>query len=419
MTVILAAVEVVNIEIGSADSTDVAAAKGDATSHKVTAAVAAAAATPENTSALTMTTNTPRRTSRRIASKKASEAKAKAEAKTAQAKAETLSSTTVVATLASTSNSSTAVTAEDETPKKKKIKTAVQEKRLRAFRKNASVQVKNRISRATTQRLYLIRTSDITPFNPIRNKEGPHITFTVLGSTGNVYDVTLCKLPKCTCPDNGKGNLCKHILFVMLKIIGLESSSPLVYQAAYLTDELNELLQLLQNRKAALGLVEANKAVKDQYDKMKKSENNGEEGEGEEDGIKRKKIEGECPVCFDDLLPPGQASSSSSTLITYCKMSCGQNFHSECIKMWATQCGNNPTCPACRQTWIDTNTGGKKEASVFENEGFTNLGSLQGQSRSRDTSTFSNYRGRRRRYSEFTGYGSEDGYDSHYDDWYN
>lgn len=40
-------------------------------------------------------------------------------------------------------------------------------------------------------------------------------TFAVLGSTGNVYTVTITTQPSCSCPDFQKrGDPCKHLLFV-------------------------------------------------------------------------------------------------------------------------------------------------------------------------------------------------------------
>jgi len=40
--------------------------------------------------------------------------------------------------------------------------------------------------------------------------------FDLAGSTGNVYQVTVSKIPDCTCPDSKKGNQCKHIIYVSL-----------------------------------------------------------------------------------------------------------------------------------------------------------------------------------------------------------
>jgi uncharacterized Zn finger protein len=55
-------------------------------------------------------------------------------------------------------------------------------------------------------------------------------TFKVLGSTGNVYTVTVEQVPKCDCPDFGKGNHCKHLIFVMLKVLNVEEESGFHYQ---------------------------------------------------------------------------------------------------------------------------------------------------------------------------------------------
>lgn len=42
----------------------------------------------------------------------------------------------------------------------------------------------------------------------------PMETVELAGSTGNIYHVTIGKVPNCTCPDNQKGNQCKHIVYV-------------------------------------------------------------------------------------------------------------------------------------------------------------------------------------------------------------
>ena len=290
------------------------------------------------------------------------------------------------------------------------------EKRLKRHRCKPTISISQRISRALTQRLYLIQTSPIERFHSQTNPHGPSMTFTVLGSTGNVYKVTLSKLPKCTCPDSQKGKICKHFLFVMLKIVGLETNSNLVYQNAYLTNELEELYELVEERKRRLGYVEANDAVKKTYAKVENGHHNEDDVKEEEKGVKRKDLDDDCPICFEPLLPSSGKTSSSTTatatttttttttsslitstsLITFCSFVCGQNFHSECIKMWTSQHRNNPTCPSCRQPWMDPKTGGgkKRKSSDMDgggDEGFVNLGSLQGQSRVRDTSTYNNY----------------------------
>lgn len=36
----------------------------------------------------------------------------------------------------------------------------------------------------------------------------------IVGTTGNIYTVTITYEPQCTCPDAMKGNQCKHIIYV-------------------------------------------------------------------------------------------------------------------------------------------------------------------------------------------------------------
>lgn len=43
--------------------------------------------------------------------------------------------------------------------------------------------------------------------------EAPVMQFAVVGSTGNLYETTIGKVPSCSCPDSKKGNQCKHIIY--------------------------------------------------------------------------------------------------------------------------------------------------------------------------------------------------------------
>lgn len=325
-------------------------------------------------------------------------------------------------------------------PKTKKEK----EKRLKRFRGSPTIKISERIQRAVHQRLFLVEIST-APTATCPRHGGPLVNFTVLGSTGNVYTVTLSKVPTCNCPDAIKGNLCKHLLFVMIKVVGLPSTHQLVYQSAYLTEELDQILSLMRQRTAYLGRenvggIVANEAVRRQHDAIKRGEASSSavgDGSAEDDSVKdekdednngkvssRKEVEGDCPICFDSLLSSGTTSNTNNNLsqLTYCRGACGSNFHKSCIQIWTGQPSQRgrPTCPACRQPWVDNNnderrkrrhnqqqqhqsSGARRSPSsgVRNEEGYENLGSLQGQSPVRDTSTYhsSPYYGyKRRRY---------------------
>ena len=77
-----------------------------------------------------------------------------------------------------------------------------------------------------------------------------------------VYIVTVGKYPACTCPDfHSKGNLCKHYLFIMLRVLRLDQSDPLVWQKALLKTEVQRhqrLLSCLAARPSAVSAMHAN-----------------------------------------------------------------------------------------------------------------------------------------------------------------
>ncbi len=58
-----------------------------------------------------------------------------------------------------------------------------------------------------------------------------------------MYDVTVSCKPRCTCPDHAKGNVCKHQLFVMLRVLKLRTDDPVVWQRGLLTEEVSASLE--------------------------------------------------------------------------------------------------------------------------------------------------------------------------------
>jgi len=247
------------------------------------------------------------------------------------------------------------------------------ETRLKRYRKSCPIAVQQRIDRARTQRMFLITKDDDA------NMETLTCNFVVLGSTGNVYNVAIQRVPHCTCPDHARGNLCKHILFVLLKVMALPPHSSLVYQAAWTENELTEMFQGMRERyRHVSGSVLANSAVRDGYAKLSRGENLDDKVPPDSAGVARRTDEEDCPICFDAL------GSEANT--TYCRAQCGANFHQGCIRHWLQQHRTKPTCPMCRGPWEQGESpGGKRKAP---SEGYTNLGRFSGQSPDRDTSTY-------------------------------
>jgi uncharacterized Zn-finger protein len=256
----------------------------------------------------------------------------------------------------------------EEAPKKpKKSKKAKgdcdappEEKRLRRHRARAPgsyLEVKNR---ALTQRLTVLSRERCG------TDELPEEKVVIAGSTGNVYTVTVGLVPSCDCPHAQKGNQCKHIIYIMLRV--LKAREEVAYQLALTSTELRELIK---NAPLIPGV-----------------ETDGNDKPGEEQDGNRKPIEGECPICYDELDPKNDD-------IVYCKASCGNNVHKACMQSWIQVAARGKaTCPYCRATWdmeaaFDGNLGSVDTKGLQRNEdGYLNVAGQLGLSGERDYSTY-------------------------------
>ncbi|KAK0856555.1 hypothetical protein LTR03_001292 [Friedmanniomyces endolithicus] len=147
-----------------------------------------------------------------------------------------------------------------------------EEKRLRRWRKHAPTSYLEIRSRALTQRMFCLdRQRDTSkPSHPIE-------TISLAGTTGNVYTIVIDKVPSCDCPHARKGNQCKHIAYVLSRV--LRAPARLEYQLALTSVELREIF-------AKAPPLPSETAEK------------GEEKDG-----RRKAVEGECRICCVDFEP--------------------------------------------------------------------------------------------------------------------
>ena len=237
-----------------------------------------------------------------------------------------------------------------------------EEKRCRRFRDKAPQSFHDVYDRAMNQRFYVLG----------RQRSGtqdcPGEKVELTGSTGNIYTVNIGRQPTCDCPHAGKGNQCKHIIFVMKKV--LNAPYHLVYQLGLLSPELRDIFAAAPPIEPHTGATE-------------------DDGNG-----KRKPVEGDCPICFSDLEP------GSGEAIVWCRAACGQNMHAECFQTWARTRGGSGdvTCPMCRSIWEgDGAKGGDVDRSKGRvSEGYVNVADQLGISGVRDTSSYSEWFGRPR-----------------------
>ncbi|KAG7004661.1 3'-5' exonuclease [Physcia stellaris] len=256
-----------------------------------------------------------------------------------------------------TGNASTATTTDEaSTPPKKKrkspespVQVTKAEKRLRVFRKRAPQSYFDKLARATSQRMFVIdRTRGGTD-------EVPEETIDMAGSTGNIYRITICQEPRCTCPDNKKGHQCKHIVYVLHKV--LKAPENLQYQLALLSSELREIF-------ASAPTVSSQPST--------------------DSASNRKEVTGDCPICFTEFEPDTED-------IVWCKAACGNNIHKGCFEQWAkSQKGKEVRCVYCRTPWQgDPESLARiKTAGKVNDEGYVNVADQLGLSTERDYSTY-------------------------------
>ncbi|KAI0449999.1 hypothetical protein F5B21DRAFT_448985 [Xylaria acuta] len=242
----------------------------------------------------------------------------------------------------------------------KETKAADGEKRLRRFRAKAPASFDIIYQRATEQRFYVLNRSRCG------TADCPEEDVEITGSTGNIYKVHIAQVPSCDCPHARKGNQCKHIIYVMSRV--LRARPDLVYQLALLSAELREIFE----GAPSIGL---------DGDKSSKSQDPN-----------RKQIEGDCPICFT----PFEGAEDT----VYCRATCGQNMHKECFQMWAAtkrqSARDAVTCPMCRSPWQGDEDMVKKikNTGIAGADGYVNVADQLGISGIRDGSTY--YDGPRR-----------------------
>lgn len=154
--------------------------------------------------------------------------------------------------------------------------------------------------------------------------------FIVRGNSREMkYRVVIGNPHSCTC---GKKNLCIHILYVLLKIFRLSKDNPLVWQLCILDTELD----LIFRPSATVTTV-------NQINYLHRRQIISNE---EAQAIRKDFTSEPCPIC--------QEIMKKTEAVVYCKVSCGNNIHAECMKIWAENKIDNQkpiTCPLCRQEW--------------------------------------------------------------------
>ena len=194
-------------------------------------------------------------------------------------------------------------------------------------------------------------------------------TFSVSGSTSNIYQVKIMKSFEwnhiyCNCPDAKKwanihGVCCKHILFVVFKVLKLFSfkntlSNITVSEPGEIFLDKRQLhkdyLEVISVFLDIFNFEEDNDFMKLEYvnkfnlikDKVDKKYNGIEDTSTNENKLEFKEGAAfHCLICFDDFAKETMYCRETNSQCLVCKTI----FHKECLTKWFN---HNNSCPYCR-----------------------------------------------------------------------
>ncbi|XP_028755869.1 mitogen-activated protein kinase kinase kinase 1-like [Neltuma alba] len=159
-----------------------------------------------------------------------------------------------------------------------------------------------------------------------------HASFFILGATANVYTVTLSSLPSCTCPD--RTTPCKHILFVLIRVLGLPLDHFCLRRRTIRPSQLRRLLDLPTSPDSLAGA-----ALRERFHQLFFS-GRQEPSIEMEDGTT-------CPICLEEMGKDDKVVACGT---------CRNPIHEECLVKWKRSRGRRTaSCVICRARWRGMN----------------------------------------------------------------
>jgi hypothetical protein len=170
------------------------------------------------------------------------------------------------------------------------------------------------------------------------HRVGP-LNVVLRGIGGSVYHVKAGPVKCCSCSE--EGGHCGHLLFFLVKVLGLDGSDDLTWQQSYTDAEVDKLLV---GGKGPIDSRRRTKLIPQRKGPRRCSRVPLQENEC-------------CPICLDVMV----ATDRSQELL-FCRKGCGGNMHARCIHMLlehGRQSGKKTVCPLCRSPWDEHSTSTK------------------------------------------------------------
>ncbi|XP_027356562.1 uncharacterized protein LOC113865938 [Abrus precatorius] len=156
-------------------------------------------------------------------------------------------------------------------------------------------------------------------------------TFFIFGATGNVYTVTLSSSPSCTCPD--RTTPCKHILFVLIRVLGVSLDDVCLRRRTLRPCQLQRLLNM-----PTLGEAVAGGNLRQRFHQLFFDKGSTSATIEMEDGAT-------CPICLEEM--------GREEKLVACG-TCRNPIHEECLMRWKRSKGRRTaSCVICRARWRD------------------------------------------------------------------
>ncbi|KAJ7965936.1 Mitogen-activated protein kinase kinase kinase 1 [Quillaja saponaria] len=158
-------------------------------------------------------------------------------------------------------------------------------------------------------------------------------TFFILGATGNVYTVILSSTPSCTCPD--RTTPCKHILFVLIRVLGVSLDDVCLRRRTLRSCQLSRLIDMPTLAEALAGA-----SLRQRFHQLFFHSRQG---------CLRPVVEIEdgttCPICLEEMGKEDRVVSCGT---------CKNPIHEECLVRWKRSRGRrSASCVICRARWRD------------------------------------------------------------------
>ena len=187
----------------------------------------------------------------------------------------------------------------------------------------------DRKNRGRAQKIFLILTHEYD--NNLERK------YEVMGTTGNVYLVTINNKPTCTCPDYmTRSKRCKHIYFVLTRIMKVKAEQEDIkkYTDSDLQDMFTNIPTITENLRVDYA---KQKEFLEKYKTLNKNPN----GKVDKRNIDQDDM---CPVCLGEL-------DDHEEEIIFCEYSCGACIHKECFNMYNSKQPGTKKCLFCHKDW--------------------------------------------------------------------